>query len=320
MKTAANNNSSKFDSHSATHAASRVGLLVVLALGLGLAGVGGWYWQQSRSRVAESVEVPASVIVLSEPTAKILAGLSTPVELRLFAPVDVSALPAELGGYVTRVEGLLAEYERVADSKLKVKKSDPQTDASAKSAAGAAGVVPFASENGEIVYLGLTVASGVRIESIFPLAPEWEAALESDVTRAIQRVSAKIAVKTPPAGSEAVQPAPIDPAISEELLRMFPDLASQTFDDAAKILREGALEEFKTAADTMQTKVAVAQKALAVAQANNSEAAQQSALKAFQEVQSEQTDKLKAITAHLQERITVLERLKNAEQQATLAK
>lgn len=101
---------------------------------------------------------------------------------------------------------------------------------------------------------------------------------------------------------------------------MFPDLASQTFDDAAKILREGALEEFKTAADTMQTKVAVAQKALAVAQANNSEAAQQSALKAFQEVQSEQTDKLKAITAHLQERITVLERLKNAEQQATLAK
>ena len=101
---------------------------------------------------------------------------------------------------------------------------------------------------------------------------------------------------------------------------MFPDLSSQSFDDAAKVLRENALEEFKTAATTMQTKVAVAQKALAEEQANNNEAAQHSALKVFQEVQSEQADKLKAITARLQERITVLELLKNAGQQAAPTK
>jgi hypothetical protein len=48
------------------------------------------------------------------------------------------------------VAALLAEYERVAAGKVRVLKNDPQTDAAAKVAAGAAGVVPFASANGEI--------------------------------------------------------------------------------------------------------------------------------------------------------------------------
>jgi hypothetical protein len=238
MKTAMNKKKLKSDFSFPTRASARTGLLVLLALGLGLAAGGVWYWRLSKSHVEESVEAPTPGIVLSQTTTRILAGLDTTINLNLFAPADASALPATLNGFVTRVESLLAEYERTAAGKLRVTKCDPQSDAAAKAAAGAAGVVPFASDNGEIVYLGLTVGNGAHIESISPLAPEWEAALESDVTRAIQRVSTKTVVKTQMVNQNPAQPLPIDPAISEELLRMFPDLASQSFDDAAKVLRE----------------------------------------------------------------------------------
>lgn len=312
MKPVTNNNSNKADRRSSTGAAGRVGLLGFLALIIILAGGGLWYWRSSNQPPAEIGTASGPIAELSETTTRILAGLVSPIELRLYAPTDVSGLPAGLGGYVTRVESLLAEYARVADGKVRVIKRDPQSDAAAKAEAGAAGVVPFASQNGEIVYLGLTVGNGARVETVAPLAPEWEAALEPDVSRAISRV---LATTTAPARSPvptAAAAAPIDPAISEELLKAFPDLASRSFEDAAQALRAVTLEEFKAAAIEMQAKVQVAQQALAAARQNKSEAEQQAALKAFQQVQSEQTHKIKQIAARLQDRIVVLERLKNA--------
>lgn len=275
---------------------------------------GGWfYWRQTKQPVVEVVVPVAPGVTLSESTTRILSGLDSAIELRLFAPAADAVLPADLGGYLARVESLLAEYERVAAGKLRLVKSDPQTDRAAKAAAGAAGVVPFASESGEIVYLGLTVGAGARIESIAPLAPEWEAALESDVSRAIARVTAKQITRSVAAANQSpATPAPIDPVISEELLRAFPDLAAQPFDAVAKIMRERTLEEFKIAAAETQAKVTEAQKSLAEAQAQKSEAAVLAAQKILQRVQADQTGKLNGITAQLQERITVLEQLKAA--------
>lgn len=312
MKTVTNKRGFKVDRAAATRAAGRIGLLVFLALVLILTGGGFWYWRQSQQASAAVGTSPTPGKRLSETTIRILAGLTSPIELRLFAPAEVSVLPPALAGYVTRVASLLTEYERVADGKIRVIKRDPQSDAAAKVAAGAAGVVPFATENGEFVYLGLTVANGARVEAIAPLAPEWEAALESDVSRAISRVVATTAAPARPGSPLPAAPAPIDPAISEELLKAFPDLASRTFEDAAQALRAVTLEEFKAAATAMQAKVQVAQKALATARQSQSEAAQQAALKEFQRVQLEQTDKLKEITARLQDRIEVLKRLKGA--------
>lgn len=287
--------------------------LVVLVAFI-LTATGSWlYWRQTRQQLVEVAEPVAPGVVLLESTTKILAGLETPVDLRFFAPADVSALPEELVGYLNRVEMLLTEYERVAAGKVRVLKNDPQTDAAAKVAAGSAGVVPFASANGEIVYLGLTVGAGPRIESIAPLAPEWEAALESDVSRAIARVTAKPITRTiSEVNQSPAAPAPIDPALSEELLRTFPDLAAQSFDAVAKVMRERTLEEFKIAAAESQAKVAAAQKELAEAQAKKSEAAVVAAQKELQRVQADQTSKLNGITAQLQERITVLQQLKAA--------
>lgn len=181
---------------------------------------------------------------------------------------------------------------------------------SAKAAAGADGVLPFAGHNGEVCYLGITVAAGGRKETIPQLSPDWEAALESDLSRAIARVSASIEAPATPAAQASTSPVPMDPAISEELLRLIPDLESRSFDDAAKILRESALAEYTVAVREMQGKVQETQKQLAAAQGNKSEADQQAAMKQLQQVQNEETKKLNEIASRLQARLKVLERLK----------
>src|SRR5688572_6430557 len=92
---------------------------------------------------------------------------------------------------------------------------------------------------------------------------------------------------------------------------MFPDLQTRSYDSMAQELRTATLEEFKTATAELQSKVSAAQQALADAQANKGAAEQQEAQQNFQRVQAEQAEKLKAITAWLQDRLTVLQRLKS---------
>ena len=146
--------------------------------------------------------------------------------------------------------------------------------------------------------------------------------MESDLSRAIQRLTTQVASVRParPGGRPATQPEPINPATSEQLLKMFPDLASRSYDSMAQELRTATLEEFKTATAELQTKVSAAQQALADAQANKSAAEQQEALQNFQRVQAEQAEKLKGITAWLQERLTVLQRLKATPELSTPAR
>lgn len=314
MKTAANLRMERNERRPDHQAASRLAVLLLLGTGFLLAGGGFWFSNRTKQPPAEpAVESPAAP-GLSATTQKILARLTTSIEVRFFAPDEALSLPEDLRSYITRVAQLLAAYERAAAGKLQVRRSDPQTDAAARTAAGAAGVIPFASETGEIVYLGLTVGNGSQIEAITPLAPEWETALESDLTRAIQRLLAKApsATTAQTTTRKDVQPAPIDPAVSEQLLKMFPDLATRSYDAMAQELRIAALEEFKITTAEMQAKVSVAQQALAEAQANKSAAEQEAALKNFQRVQFEQAEKLKGITAWLQERLTVLQQLKTA--------
>jgi hypothetical protein len=133
--------------------------------------------------------------------------------------------------------------------------------------------------------------------------------LESDLSRAIARVSASVTTPTLPVAAVSGTATPIDPALSEELVRTIPDLDSRSYDDAAKILREASLAEFTAAVREMQTKVQETQKEMA-AQGNKSEADQQAAMRQLQQVQSEQSRKLSEITARLQARLQVLERLK----------
>lgn len=304
----------------ATRASSRTVVLVAASFILGAALSGGLYLRHVRNKEAAAGGEFTVSIGLSDSTKNILQCLESPVEIRLYSPTDTSGLSETLRSFISRVEQLLAEYDSAAAGKVRLDRCDPQTDAAAKSTAGSFGMVPSSGTDGGIYYLGITVTCGKRTEVMPQLAQEWGAALESDLSRAILRVSVSRVSATQPVSQVMSAPTPIDPSISEELLKAFPNLESQSFEDAAKILREAVLEELKAATIEMQLKIQTAQVNLAEARENKSEADKQIALKEFQRVQSEQSDKLKQITARLQERIIVLQRLKNSGLPAVPAK
>jgi len=290
-------------------AGARIVLLVSVAFILGLAS-GGYFYYRHTKAAEVPISEPTVGTVLSDSTQAILQRLDAPVDIKFYSPSDAAALPETLGAFTARVKLLLTEYERAGAGNIRLRNSDPALEPSAKTAAGADGILPFTGQNGEICYLGITISRGARKETIPQVSPDWEAALESDLSRAIARVSASVAVPAVPATQVSTIPSPVDPAISEELLRTIPDLDSRSFDDAAKILRASALAEFTAAVRVMQTKVQEAERELAAAQGNKSEADQHAAMKQLQQVQAAESKKLSEITAQLQARITALERLK----------
>ena len=293
---------------SGQYAGARIIGLVMVALALGLAGGAYFYYRHVKREMPAINDQPAGVR-LSDATQTILQGLDSPVDITFYAPSDFAALPQALGDFATRAQQLLSEYERVGQGKIRVIQSDPASSNSSRVAANAAGVLPFAGNNGSICYLGITIARGNQKETMPQLSPDWEAALESDLSRAIARVSTSMATPALPVAQVSGIAAPIDPAISEELVRSIPNLDSRSFADAAQILREASMAEFTAAVREMQTKVQETQKEL-TAQHNKSDADQQAATRQLQEVQTEQSKKLNEITARLQARIAVLERLK----------
>jgi hypothetical protein len=304
-----NSSQAKAGAQANQRAGARIILLVGVAFILGLGCGGYFYYRHVKSDVPPASEQPVGV-VLSDSTTAILQRLDSPVDIKFYSPSDAAALPDSLSDFADRVRQLLSAYEQVGAGNIRLLPSDPALQSLAKTAAGAEGVLPFSGNNGQVCYLGITVARADRKETIPQLAPDWEAALESDISRAIARVSASVATPAAPTAQAGTSPSPVDPAISEELVRTIPDLESRSFDDAAKILREAALVEFTAAVREMQAKVQETQKELAAAQGNKSEADQQAAMKQLQQVQTDQSKKLSEITARLQARITVLERLK----------
>lgn len=292
---------------SSNQAGARIVVLVVVAFVLGLACGGYFYFRKVKNEMP-AAEQPVG-IVLSDSTRAILQRLDAPVDIRFYSPADPTALPDSLSAFASRVLQLLSAYEQAGGGNVRLVQSDPALQSLAKTTAGAEGVLPFSGNNGQVCYLGITVVKADRKETIPQLSPDWEAALESDISRAIARVSASMATPVAPTMQSGSSTAPVNPAISEELLRTIPDLESRSFDDAAKLLREGALAEFKAAVQEMQSKVQETQNELA-AQSNAPDVDQQAAVKHLQQVQAEQSKKLSEITARLQARLQVLERLK----------
>jgi len=285
--------------------------IVVFLLGafvLGLIGGGYVHYRYGASRTIQAT--PAEPQSLSESTLAVLQRLEAPVELRLYAPSSSGGLSEATAAFAGRVHQLVSEYERAGGEKIRLTVSDPATSTLAKGAAGADGLLPIADSNGDVFYLGITIAQAGRKETIPQLSVDWESALESDLSRAITRVSASASTPISPAVKASAAPSAVDPVSNEELLRTIPDLETRSFESAAQVLREASLAEFTAAVREMQDKVQEAQKQLAAAQESKSEADQKAAMKQLQQVQNDGTRKLGEITAQLQARIAVLERLK----------
>ena len=278
--------------------------LVVLALSFFVLGAvlsALWFLRVAqRDTTAQPVPGPA----LSSSTLTILNGLESPVEIRYYALLDPKTVSELLPPFADRVDRLLWMFERESGGKLKLTRQNKPSD-SASRAAAADGIEAFNLDKGDACFLGLAVVCGDQKESLAKLSPDWEPALESDLSRAIARVaSAK------PPSKVVSSAAPLDPDAAKEVRSAIPDLESVSVLEAAQRLREAALKEFQTATAEMDKLVKEAQRRVSEAERAGSELERQAALKHLQAVQAEQAHKLQRIAAQLQAQITALEQMK----------
>jgi ABC-type uncharacterized transport system involved in gliding motility auxiliary subunit len=124
---------------------------------------------------------------LSPGTQRILAGLETPVRLKLYM-TQGEAVPVPLRGFARRVEDLVDEFKQQAGSKLIVEKLDPKPDSEIEDAAQLDGVEPQQLQSGESFYLGVAVTQLDRKQTLPAIVPQRERQLEYDLLRAIARV------------------------------------------------------------------------------------------------------------------------------------
>jgi hypothetical protein len=279
---------------------ARTAVLVATAFVVGAGATALWLKRSAVKPAGEAVEENAG---LSPATLQALAGLNAPLEIRYHAVLDRATVPAATFDFSQRVSRLLDAYARAANGRIKVVRQQG-TPEEAVNAAAADKMKPFNQDAGDPCFLGMLLTSGERREALPQLAEEWEQALESDLTRAIVRVG------TAPAATAALVKSQPAAATVEAVRATIPDLANVSLADGTQLLRERSLKAFGEATKEMQARLEEAQQRIVQAQASGSQADQQSALEALKSVQAEQTEKLKQISAELQEQIAALEYLK----------
>lgn len=271
--------------------------LVCLLLG-GAAGL--WIYRASQARRASS---QAAGIGLSESTRAVLKGLKSTVEIRFYSILETESGTDALRTFAARVDELLSAYERESDGKINVRRRLSRADADI-AAAEADGVRGFSVGQTDC-FLGLVVAQQDRKETLAKLDPEWEAAVEPDLTRAIQRVASASSV-----AARATALARAETQAAEEVERSLTNLASVPVQQGRQMLREAAIKELRSALAEIEGEIKQARERLSEAQASRSEAEQQAAIKEIQQLQSRQAEKVKEITARLQAQTAAFERLK----------
>jgi ABC-type uncharacterized transport system involved in gliding motility auxiliary subunit len=126
---------------------------------------------------------------LSPGTKAILAKLDTPVQIRFYCTQGENAMPVFLKTYAQRVEDLLGEFKRCSKF-IEVQKLDPQPDSDAEDSARLDGVEgQMLQEDGERLYLGLSVSMLDQKQALPFLSPDRERLLEYDLARAVSRVA-----------------------------------------------------------------------------------------------------------------------------------
>jgi hypothetical protein len=166
------------------------------------------------------------------------------------------------------------------------------------------GIKPFNMDKGDACYLGLVVVCSGHKASLASLAPEWEQALEPDLSRAIAGVD--LSVPHPPPAAKA------DKAALAAVRQAIPNLDSVSVEDGSRQLRAASIAEFKKTAQEMQAKVQQAEDRFIEAQNSQSEEDRQAALTDLQRVKNEQTEKLKEIALESKAQVEALQQLKGA--------
>jgi hypothetical protein len=286
-------------------AGARTILLFAVIFLLGIAVSAVWFYTSSKRGSAIPNEVTPT-LQLSDATRAILSRLDSPVEIRFYALLDATTLPDSVTAFAGRVDQLLLAYQQEDGGKVKVTRINSQSNPNAN-AALADGIQPFNREKGDACYLGLALVTKGHKETLPRLSPEWEQALEPDLTRAIVRLLDATSATTAAGAISLVNTAAI-----QEVKALIPDPATVSVQAGKQILQDAALKDFTAAVKEMDAQLKEAQQRLAQAQNGGSDAEQQAAMKHFQQVQAEQTEKLKQIAARSKAQIDTFQQLKAA--------
>lgn len=283
--------------------ALRVATLVVATVAI--AALAGVVWLRSHpSRSADGQETLGNAVTLSGSTKDVLAGLRSPVEIRFYNLLDPASVPESTRAFAGRVNQLLDEYERAGKGNIQIVRFEGKSEDSAE-AASADHIRAFNIDKGDACFLGIAIATGDKKESLSQLSPEWEPALEFDLSRAIARLCAES-----PASVSLVSAARVDVVTAEQLVRANPQLASASLEQGTEMLRAAAMEEFKTAAGEAQERITEAGERLARARGSHSAAEESAAAQELQTVQRERAEILKSIAARLQRNLAAWDRAK----------
>lgn len=277
-----------------------------LGIGLGVAAaallVGGALWWRGHylmppmlektGQTATEAPLPVS---LSPATRGILASLDGDVEVRYFRALGRNGTEATLQDFAARLDQLLAEYERQAAGRIRIVRFDAD-DSEDEAVRGAqeAGLTPFNLHQGRPWYLGLSLHREGRKEVLPRLVPEWEPALEADLSRAIQRLQFGPAVR-PAAGIASTLPQA--PEVLEEVRRRFPDMSGVSLEEGIRQLQESSLQELQQTVAKLQVRAREAEKRVTEAQTAGSDESLKAARTQLQQVHSDQAEALKAVAA-----------------------
>lgn len=286
--------------------------IIILVLAFFLLGIGAsafWFYRTTKRGKADVGQEAngKQAVVLSDGTKAVLQHLDSPVEIRFYALLDPASVPESSQAFAGRVDQLLSAFQDGGNGKIKVVRYNSRSDFNtAADAAAADGIQAFNREKGNACYFGITAVCQGQKELLPRLAPEWEQALEADLSRAIEH----LAGSKQPAQQPLANNPPTDASAIEEVKRAIPNLNAVSVEEGTRILREAALKEFKAAASEMEGQVKEAQQRLGQAQNGGSEGEQQAAIKHLQQLQTEQAEKIKQIAAKSNAQIEALKQLK----------
>ena len=269
---------------------------LIFALCCFLLGVAGFEYGKISLPGKNRAELSSSILGL-------LGQLNAPVQIRFYSVLPPGTASQSLQDFSQRVDRLLSEFQNANPAKIQVIRN---VSAAGADAAVADGLRPFNLEKGEACFLGVTVASGERKESLAQLQPEWESALPSDLARAILRVAAET---PPPVVAKIV---PLTPAVTNEILRLIPNLNDTSAEDANRIIHQDFLNQCAKAGAEMESQINAAAQEVVKAQNSGSAADLEAARKKLSQVQFDQTEKLKEVAAHLQLQLDAFQQMKAA--------
>ena len=305
MKTAAALASNQRKKHSqAEQAQTRVVVMLALFFALGLGAGAYWFRRASAPQPGTAVYQPQEV-GLSATTLGVLQRLDAPVEVRFYSLLRESHGTVELKAFSGRVAALLNEFDQAGGGRIVIKRFE--SGDGARPAAIADGIEPVRVQAGEMDYLGVAVVCSGQKAVLSRISPEWEVALEFDLSRAIARVTGGTGV-----GELVVNPMATDSTAAQELLKTMPDVVSLSLAEATARLRDQGLEEFKAAVSHIQSELQAAHRQLAEAQQQGG-SAEEVARKKLQQLQAEQATRLGEISQRMHGRIEAAYQLKRGQ-------